>query len=67
MTKEDVIVVLDQYKAIDAWCTTPYFDRNGLEKLMDVMALAGQLDKRADFDKIVDNTFAEKAIQSVEP
>jgi len=63
MTLEDIIIVIEQYRAIDAWCSTPYFEQDGLEKLMDIMALAGQLDKRANFDKIVDNTFALNAVK----
>lgn len=63
MELDDIETVLDRYKAIDAWCTTPYFKQEGLEKLMDIMALAGQLDKRADFEMIVDNTFAENAVK----
>lgn len=63
MELDDIETVLDRYKAIDAWCATPYFKQDGLEKLMDIMALAGQLDKRADFEMIVDNTFAENAVK----
>ena len=36
-----------------------------LEKLMDVMALAGQLEQRADYDTIVTTQFAETAIETV--
>ncbi len=63
MELADIETVLDRYKAIDAWCATPYFKQEGLEKLMDIMALARQLDKRADFTMIVDNTFAENAVK----
>lgn len=64
MELEDITTVINRYQDIDAWCTNPIFKQEGLEKLMDVMALAGQLDKRASFETIVDNTFAEIAVQS---
>mgnify|MGYP002605012262 CR=1 FL=1 len=36
------------------------------EKLMDVMALAGQLDQRADYATIVNTAFAEKAVEALQ-
>ena len=41
-------------------------EKNGLEKLMDVMALAGELDKRADYNMIVNTTFAQQAVQNIQ-
>lgn len=58
---DDLTIVMQRYKDIDAWCTTPFFAKDGLERLMDVMEQAGELDKRAPYEKIVDNTFANKA------
>ena len=59
-TREEYI---DRYKSIDAWNHDPIFGQDGFEKLMDVMALAGQLDQRADYATIVNTQFAEKAVQ----
>ena len=36
-----------------------------LNNLMDVMELAGQLDNRAPYDGIVNNTYAENAINNL--
>ena len=33
---------------------------------MDVMALAGQLDQRADYATIVNTAFAEKAVEALQ-
>jgi len=65
ITLEDMITVLQRYKDIEAWDTTPVLEPEALEKLMDVMALAGQLEERADYNKIVTTEFAEKAIETV--
>lgn len=62
---EDLIVVVQRYKNIEAWDINPILEPEALEKLMDVMALAGQLDQRVDYDKIVTIQFAEKAIDTV--
>lgn len=59
----DLIIVVDRYKSIDAWNHDPLLAQAGFEKLMDIMALAGQLNKRADYETIVNTEFAENAIQ----
>lgn len=62
---EDLTIVVQRYKNIEAWDTNPILEREALEKLMDVMALAGQLEQRADYDKIVTTEFAQTAIDTV--
>lgn len=64
-TVEDLTTVVQRYKDIEAWDTNPILEKEGIEKLMDVMALAGQLDQRADYDKIVTTEFAQNAIDQV--
>ena len=53
---------VESYRAIDAWNTTPVMGKAGFDRLQSVMTEAGELAKTADFDKVVNNTFAEKAI-----
>lgn len=61
-TKVDVLTLVAQrYKDIDAWNETPVMKREALERLETVMETAGELDRRADFDQLVDNTYAEQA------
>lgn len=61
-TKVDVLTIVAQrYKDIDAWNETPVMKQESLERLESVMETAGELDQRVDFDKLVDNSFAEKA------
>lgn len=61
--REDLIAVVQRYKDIDAWCENPILQKESLNKLMDVMELAGELDTRAPYDKIVTTKFAEKAMK----
>ena len=63
---DDLVVVVERYKSIDAWNHDPIFGQTGFEKLMDVMALAGQLDQRADYATIVNTAFAEKAVEALQ-
>jgi len=57
--------VAKRYKAIDAWAKTPVFSEDSFQRLQDVIELAGQLDKRAPYDKLVTNDFAKEAIKNV--
>jgi len=61
----DVLTTVAQrYKDIDAWNETPVMKQESLERLETVMESAGLLDTRVDFNKLVDNSFAEKAATS---
>ena len=52
--------VAARYQEIDAWNETPVMKQEAFERLQDVMAEAGELDVRADFAAVVDNSFAKK-------
>lgn len=55
--------VVQRYKDIDAWNETPEMQQSALERLETVMETAGVLthDEWVDFDRLVDNSFAQKA------
>ena len=59
---EILTTVAKRYKDIRAWATSPLFTKEAFDRLQDVMELAGELDKRAPYEKLVTNEFAEKAI-----
>lgn len=61
---DDLTIVMQRYVDINAWKDTPFFPEAGLNKLMDVMELAKELDKRAPYSKIVNNKFATEAINN---
>lgn len=63
ITINDLEEVISRYREADVWCSDPYFKEEGLNRLMDIMAEAGELEKRANFNDIVDNTFAEKVVK----
>jgi NitT/TauT family transport system substrate-binding protein len=65
-TEDDILIaVINNYKKIDAWCANPITTPESLELLQDVMETAGELDKRVDYDTIVTQEFAKKAIDIV--
>jgi len=53
------------YKRIEAYATTPMMSSEAFYRMQDIMELAGELNERAPFDSLVDNSFAQRAAQSV--
>lgn len=51
------------YKDIDAWNETPVLKQEAFDKLQLIMTEAGELKEKAPYEKIVNNSFAEKAIK----
>ncbi len=52
---------VESYKKIGALATTPVMTEEGFNRLQEVIQKAGELDKPAPFDKLINNTFANKA------
>ena len=65
ISKEDLITVIQRYKSIDAWSQDPILKEESLNRLMDVMELAGELDNRPEYNDIVTTDFAKEAIKNV--
>ncbi|SDW78932.1 NitT/TauT family transport system substrate-binding protein [Paenibacillus sp. CF384] len=57
--------VVKRYKDQGSYATDPIIDETEWANLQDVMKSAGELDGPAEFGKLVNNTFAEKAIKNV--
>lgn len=57
-TVGEIETVVKNYKSIEAWPSSILLKEEGLNKLMDIMELANELDKRAPYDKIVTKEFA---------
>ena len=55
---------IQRYKDIDAWNQTPVLTEESFNRLQEVMEEAGELDKRADYSKVVNNKYAEQAIKN---
>ncbi len=55
--------VVERYKSIDAWNTTPIMTKESFERLQEVMTNADELEKVAPYEEIVNNRFAEESIK----
>ena len=62
-SKNDLAIAVDNYRAIEAWSKTPTLTKESLDKLMDIIELAGELDSRPEYDKIVTTKYSENAIK----
>ena len=63
---EILTAVAERYQEVDAWAKTPVFTEESFVRLQDVIDMAGELDKRAPYEDLVTNYFAERALEAVE-
>ena len=54
---------VQSYKDIDAWNETPVLSEAAFDKLQLIMTEAGELEIKAPYSKIVNNSYAEKVIK----
>ena len=59
ISKNDLETIIDRYKGIDSWFTTTYITEENFNHIQEIAENAGQLDKRAPFDKLVNNTYSK--------
>ena len=53
----DIEAVINRYREIDSWYKTTYITKDGYEHMQDIVEFNGFLDKRVDYDIVVDNTY----------
>ena len=63
-TVESLENSVQKYKEIDAWKENPILKEEAFDKLQLIMTEAGELEQKAPYNKIVNNTFAEKVSKS---
>ncbi|WP_352419684.1 ABC transporter substrate-binding protein [Proteiniborus sp.] len=63
--REILIKLVERYKEQDTWKPDPVLTEEGLNHMMDIMELAGELDQRADYNKVVTTEFAKKAMENI--
>lgn len=56
---ELLTAAIQSYKDIDAWNETPVLKEEAFDRLQEVMTMAGELEQKAPYDKIVNNKYAE--------
>lgn len=59
ISKNDLETIIERYKNIDSWFTTTYITEENFNHIQKIAESAGQLDKRAPFDKLVNNSYSK--------
>lgn len=62
---EMLTTAIQSYMDIDAWKSDPILKEESFDLLQTVMKEAGELEKEADYDKVINNSFAEKAVKEI--
>ena len=60
---ETLTKIVDRYKKQDTWKENPVFDEEGFTLIQDIMEFGGELSARVPFEDMVNNDFANKAIE----
>ena len=58
--------LIDRYKDQDSWKPDLIITEEGLDRMMDIMEEAGELNQRADYNAIVTTEFAEEAMKNID-
>jgi NitT/TauT family transport system substrate-binding protein len=62
----DILVkVVNRYKEQDTWAYNPILSAEELDYWQDIIIEAGELDKKVDYNIIVNTEFAKKAIENL--
>lgn len=59
-SRNDLIKIIDRYKDIDSWYDTTYINEDDFNHIQTIMENAGELEKKAPYNKLVDNSYNEK-------
>lgn len=60
---DQLTAAIKSYQDIDAWSDTPVLKEEAFNRLQEVMTMAGELKNTVPYDKIINNTYAEKSIK----
>lgn len=55
----DLVKIVKRYRDNDSWYRTTYIGENDFIHVQEIMESAGTLNKRAPYDKLVDNTYSK--------
>lgn len=56
----DLTEIIKRHREIDSWFTTTYIEKEDFDHIQEIMESAGELEKRAPFSELVDNSYSKK-------
>lgn len=60
---DTITTIVKRYQDQDTWKSNLVFEESSFDLLQDILEGAGELEKRADYDKVVTTKYAEKAMK----
>ena len=62
---ETVLEVVREYKKVKVWATDPLLSQDGTKRMTDLMVDGGVLKSEVPYERVVNPSFAQKAIQTI--
>lgn len=59
-SKNDLKETIKRYRDADSWYSTTYITEEGFERVQDIMDNSGKLEKKAPYEKLVNNEYNKK-------
>jgi len=56
---------IQNYIDSDVWCKNPIVDRSAFVNMQNIMIEAGELENQIDFNELIENCFANKAVEGI--
>ena len=61
----DLTETIKRYRDADSWYKTTYITEEGFDRVQDIMDNSGKLEKKAPYDKLVNNEYSKKWFKSL--
>ncbi|NLP18708.1 MAG: ABC transporter substrate-binding protein [Firmicutes bacterium] len=61
---EIITKTIEVYKGLDIWAPNPILQKESLDRLQDIMILAGELEEKVPYEKVVNTTFAQEVMSA---
>ena len=61
---ETITTIVKRYQEQDTWKENLVFEKESFELLQDILDSAGELEERVPYEKLVDTTYAKKALEN---
>ena len=59
-SKNDLTETIKRYREADSWYKTTYITEEGFDRVQDIMENSDKLDKKAPYEKLVNNKYSKK-------
>ena len=63
ISDESIVKSIQSYIDVDAWVDNPAMTKQAFDRLQDIIIAAGELDKKVEFDSVVDTKIANKVMK----